>query len=80
MSGLIYKLDVAGTAKRISPRPLLLVHCEGDQQVPPHVSQRIYTEAREPKSFWLLPGGDHHFAQHDPETDNRILKWVEMVS
>jgi len=63
-------------AQRITPRPLLLVHCESDEVVPAHVSQRIYDEAAEPKTLWLLPEGDHRFAQHDPATDARMLKWV----
>jgi hypothetical protein len=27
----------------------------------------------------MLPGGDHHFAQHDPETDRRLLDWLDLV-
>ena len=77
--GLINRLDVTRAAQRIHPRPLLLVHCEGDEVVPSYVSQRIYDKAYEPKTFWLLPGGNHHFAQHDPETDERIFEWIDMV-
>ena len=51
--------------------------CEGDEVVPPHVAQRIYDEAQEPKTLWLLPGGDHEFAQHDPETDARVFEWLQ---
>jgi dienelactone hydrolase len=80
ISSLIYRLDVARAAQRIHPRPLLLVHSEGDEQVPAYVSQHIYDKAREPKAFWLLPGGNHHFAQHDPQTDARILEWIELVA
>jgi dienelactone hydrolase len=76
MAQLIYRLDLLKAVRRIHPRPLLLIHCEGDDLVPPHVSQRIYDEVREPKTLWLLPGGDHHFAQHDPETDRRTLEWL----
>ena len=79
MARLLYRLDIARVARRISPRPLLLVHSEGDQVVPPHVSQRIYDSAPEPKSLWLLPGGDHHFAQHDPDTDTRVLQWLRQT-
>lgn len=76
---LLFRVDVAKAAKRISPRHLLLVQCEGDEVVPPHVSQRIYNEANEPKTMWLLPGGDHEFAQHDPETDARVFEWLKMA-
>ncbi|HUP27717.1 MAG TPA: alpha/beta hydrolase [Chloroflexia bacterium] len=76
MVQLLYRVDILKAAKRIHPRPLLLVHCEGDDVVPPHSSQRIYDEAGEPKALWLLPGGDHHFAQHDPGVDERMLAWI----
>jgi dienelactone hydrolase len=73
---LLYRLDMAKAARRIHPRHLLLIQCEGDEVVPSHISQRIYDEAQEPKTFWLLPGGDHNFAQHDPDTDARVLEWL----
>ena len=76
MMQLLYRVDVYKASRRISPRPLLLVHCEGDEVVPPHISQKIYDAASEPKSLWLLPGGDHEFAQHDPSTNARVLDWL----
>lgn len=76
---LLYRLDITKAVKRISPRHLLLVHCEGDEVVPSHISQRIYDEAREPKTLWLLPGGDHEFAQHDPQTDARVFEWLRLA-
>jgi uncharacterized protein len=78
MAQLLHRLDIGRAARRLRPRPLLLVHCEGDEVVPSHVSQRIYDAAAEPKSLWLFPGGDHHFAQHDPGTDSRVLEWLRM--
>ncbi len=76
---LLYRLDVAKAARRISPRHLLLIHAEGDEVVPPHTSQRIYDEAREPKALWLLSGGNHVSSQHDPETDARVFEWLKMA-
>jgi len=73
---LVYRLDIRKAARRIHPRPFLLVHCEGDEVVPPHISQQIYDDAMEPKTLWLIPGGHHRFAQHDPETDERMLEWL----
>lgn len=75
---LLYRLDISKAARRITPRHLLLVHCEGDEEVPSHISQRIYADAQEPKTLWLLPGGDHQFAQHDPEIDGRVFEWLRM--
>jgi fermentation-respiration switch protein FrsA (DUF1100 family) len=73
---LLFHVDVTKAARRISPRPLLLVHCEADEAVPWHMSQRIYDNAREPKTLWLLPGGDHGFAQHDAQTGARVFEWL----
>jgi len=75
-AALIYRLDILKAVKRISPRPLLLIHSEGDEVIPPHVSQSLYDDALEPKTFWLLPGGDHHNAQHSQEVDARIFEWL----
>jgi alpha-beta hydrolase superfamily lysophospholipase len=46
---------------------LLLLHAEGDEQIPYTVSQELYEEAREPKRLLLLPGGHHRSLQHDLE-------------
>jgi fermentation-respiration switch protein FrsA (DUF1100 family) len=77
VAALIYRLDILKAVRRISPRPLLLIHSEGDEVVPPHVSQNLYDDALEPKTFWLLPGGDHRYAQHSSEVDARIFEWIE---
>ncbi len=79
MTQLLYKLDLLKTAKRIAPRPLLIVHCEADEVVPVHLSQRLYDTVEEPKALWLLPGGNHRFAQHDPETIERVLEWLTIT-
>ncbi len=78
MIELLYRLDMSKAARRIKPRPFLLVHCEGDEVVPVHISQHIYNEVREPKSLWLIPGGNHRSAQHDPDIDHRMLEWIKM--
>jgi pimeloyl-ACP methyl ester carboxylesterase len=79
MSQLLYKLDLLKTARRIAPRPLLLVHCEDDEVVPAHLSRNLYESVEEPKALWLLPGGSHNFAQHDPATIKRVLEWMAIT-
>ncbi|MEO8288920.1 MAG: alpha/beta hydrolase [Chloroflexota bacterium] len=76
MTQLLYRLDLIKVARRIEPRPLLIVQCENDQVVPPHLSQRLYDAVKEPKALWLLPRGSHNFAQHDPDTNRRVLEWL----
>jgi fermentation-respiration switch protein FrsA (DUF1100 family) len=57
-------LDVNGirpvdVIARISPRPLLIIHCMQDTVVPPDNSDRNFAAARDPKQFWRIPTGGH---------------------
>lgn len=76
MMQLLYRLDLAKAARRIHPRPFLLIHCEDDDVVPAFISQNLYNDIPEPKTLWLLPDGNHDFAQHDPHTNERALEWL----
>lgn len=78
MIQILYRHDVVRAARRIHPRPCLIVHNEGDESVPSHISQRIYSSIDEPKTLWLLPGGDHRFAAHDPDITRQALEWLGM--
>lgn len=44
---------------KISPRPLLIMHCLGDKVVLPANSERNFNAAREPKEIWWIPTGGH---------------------
>jgi alpha-beta hydrolase superfamily lysophospholipase len=53
---------------RLAPdTALLLLHAEGDEQIPYTVSQELFEAAHEPKRLLLLPGGHHRSLQHDLE-------------
>jgi fermentation-respiration switch protein FrsA (DUF1100 family) len=47
----------------ISPRPLLIIHDQGDPVVLPDNSLRNFAAARLPKQLWLVPGSGHADAQ-----------------
>jgi uncharacterized protein len=47
----------------ISPRPLLIIHEQGDLVVPPENSLRNFAAAQQPKQLWLVPGSGHAEAQ-----------------
>lgn len=49
-------IDLVG---RIGPRPLLIIHGQRDEQIPPAHSERLYAAAGEPKELWLVPGAGH---------------------
>jgi alpha-beta hydrolase superfamily lysophospholipase len=55
---------------------LLLMHAEGDEQVPYTVSQELYKAAGRPKRLLLLPGGHHRSLQHDPEIQAESIKYI----
>jgi len=60
----------------LAGRPLLLLHAEGDEQVPIAHSRALYEAAGEPKRLIEVPGGDHRSTQHDPDLQAESLQWV----
>jgi fermentation-respiration switch protein FrsA (DUF1100 family) len=64
---------------RISPRPLLIIHCLGDTVVPPLNSERIFAAAGNPKQLWEIPTGGH-IAGHKvarQEYERRVSEFFE---
>jgi uncharacterized protein len=58
--------------------PMLLMHAEGDEQIPVDHSTALYNVARMPhKRLIALPGGHHRSIQHDPELQGEALRFVE---
>jgi hypothetical protein len=51
---------------RISPRPILFMHCERDSLVAVRESEIGYARAREPKKLLLMAGAAHHDAYYSP--------------
>lgn len=68
--------DLYAAAAGRPSHPLLLVHCRGDEMVPVAVTEKLCGVACEPKTCWLLEGGNHHFAAHDPALGERALDWL----
>jgi alpha-beta hydrolase superfamily lysophospholipase len=59
---------------------LLLMHAQGDEQVPYTVSQELYEVAGRPKKLLLLPGGHHRSLQHDPEIQAESVKFISRAA
>jgi alpha-beta hydrolase superfamily lysophospholipase len=58
--------------------PMLLMHAEGDEQIPVDHSAALYRAARMPrKRLIALPGGHHRSIQHDPELQGEALRFVD---
>jgi pimeloyl-ACP methyl ester carboxylesterase len=57
--------------------PLLLMHAEGDEQVPAAHSRELARRARDPRSeLVIVPGGHHRSVQHDAELQGHSLRWL----
>jgi alpha-beta hydrolase superfamily lysophospholipase len=70
-------LDIRAATRSLAPRTaLLLLHAEGDEQVPYTISQELYAEAGRPKRLLLLPGGHHRSLQHDLEIQAESLRFI----
>ncbi|HET8978391.1 MAG TPA: alpha/beta fold hydrolase [Solirubrobacteraceae bacterium] len=60
--------------------PLLLMHAEGDEQVPVEHSRELATLVRSADSrLIVVPGGHHRSVQHDPELQAVSLQFVMRV-
>src|SRR5262249_32359529 len=68
--------EIGDAVERLAGKPLLLIHAEGDEQVPYAHSEELYARASEPKRLLLLEGGDHRSAQHDSEIQGESLRWL----
>jgi uncharacterized protein len=69
--------DIGEAVERIAPRPLIILHAEGDTQVPSDHSEQLYERAGDPRRLVIAPGGAHTSVQHDPELQGEALRWVE---
>jgi uncharacterized protein len=69
--------DIGEAVERIAPRPLVLMHAEGDNQIPSDHSERLHERAGDPRRLIIAPGGAHTTVQHDPELQGEALRWVE---
>jgi uncharacterized protein len=59
------------------PCPLLLVHAEGDEQVPVEHSRELAKLMPQPGSRLVtVPGGHHRSVQHDPELNALALRFL----
>jgi alpha-beta hydrolase superfamily lysophospholipase len=67
-----------GRAVEVLEAPLLLLHAEGDEQVPVQHSRELAALMRSPGSRLItLPGGHHRSIQHDDELRAVSLRFVQ---
>jgi pimeloyl-ACP methyl ester carboxylesterase len=69
--------DLREAVERIAGRPLILMHAEGDIEIPSYWSEELYEHAGEPRKLVVVPGGAHTSVQHDPELQAMALRWLQ---
>jgi uncharacterized protein len=71
-------LSVYEAVTRLAPdTELLLMHAQGDDQVPWTVSEELHARARcERKRLLIVPGGHHRSVQHDEELQGEALRFL----
>ena len=78
MEPWLESVSLRDAAASLAPRTaLLLMHAQGDEQVPYTISQELHEAAGEPKRLLLIPGGHHRSIQHDLELQTEALRFVE---
>jgi uncharacterized protein len=68
--------DLREAVALMGTKPLLLIHAEGDEEIPYEFSRELYEHAAEPRKLILMPGGHHRSAQHDAELQGLALRWL----
>jgi fermentation-respiration switch protein FrsA (DUF1100 family) len=77
MEAWLLAQDVERAVEQLAPRPLILMHAEGDTQIPSDHSEELFERAGEPRKLVIAPGGAHTTVQHDPELQGAALRWIE---
>ncbi len=64
-AGVAQRIDPIDVVAKIAPRPLLLVHGSADRVTPASAAEALFDRAGEPRTLWLVPGGQHDRLAHD---------------
>jgi alpha-beta hydrolase superfamily lysophospholipase len=77
LTALLERADLAQAVRGLTA-PLLLLHAEGDEQVPVQHSRELARHMLLPASRLItLPGGHHRSIQHDEELQAVSLRFIE---
>lgn len=61
---------------QLSPRPVLFLHGEADETLPPACSVDLYRRARDPKELKLYPGANHDLDQARDDLIRTLVAFV----
>ncbi|HEY32355.1 MAG TPA: alpha/beta hydrolase [Dehalococcoidia bacterium] len=74
--GLSSQTYGAHPVDKLSPKPLLLVHGERDQNLPADCSRQIYQWAREPKKLVIYRHNGHFLRESHDELHDLLKDWL----
>jgi len=68
-----------GSIAKISPIPLLVIYGNRDRTVAYDLGRAVFDEAKEPKTFWEIPGGTHTdvFFRENGKYQKKILDLLD---
>lgn len=78
----LFSADPIHRIGEISPRPILLMHAEKDNDAPVTEAYRLFAAAREPKTLWVVPNATHRAIEEraPDEYRARIIEFFERVN
>ncbi len=78
-AGGVRFINIESSIRRISPRPIFMIHGEKDSYIRPSMAIAFYNYAREPKDFWLVPKARHNQALElaGEEYTNRVREFFD---
>jgi dipeptidyl aminopeptidase/acylaminoacyl peptidase len=79
-AGLDDQFSPIKQVQKISPRPLLIVHADTDEEVSVEHARLLYAYAEEPKQIALHPDANHAFTWHRPWLREQVVDWLENVA
>jgi uncharacterized protein len=74
LAPLLASVDLTAAAAALGDR-LLLMHAEGDEDVPVEHSRALHSAAPDSR-IEVVPGGDHRSVQHDPEMQALAVRFL----
>lgn len=71
--------SAAARVGAIAPLPLALIQSTHDEFVPLSETQRIFSQAAQPKRLWVVDAVNHRFSNNLPEFDARLMEAIAWV-
>lgn len=76
----LWSLDASQAIAELSPRPILLIHGEGDFVIPPDNMAILFDLAHEPKEQWLGPGSHSNILTSDFNGyQQRVIQFLDQA-